>query len=110
MNAEYIREMITELRLKKNVSEHRMSLDLGHARSYIHGIVSGRTLPSMQEFLAICDYFGITPEQFFHESKDSANPILLNELVHESGKLSEEDLDLVLTLVKKIASGYHTER
>ena len=63
MNAEYIRNKITQLRLQKNVSEHRMSLDLGHARSYIHGIVSGRTLPSMQEFLAICDYLDVYKRQ-----------------------------------------------
>lgn len=110
MNAEYIRNKITQLRLLKDVSEHRMSLDLGHARSYIHGIVSGRTLPSMQEFLAICDYFGITPEQFFHENVDTSNPILLNELVHESCKLTEEDLAMVLSLVKKIVSGYPTDK
>lgn len=110
MNAEYIRDKITQLRLQKNISEHRMSLDLGHARSYIHGIVSGRTLPSMQEFLAICDYFGITPEQFFHENNDVTNPILLNGLIHESCKLSEEDLGMVLTLVKKIVSGYPTDK
>lgn len=30
-----LREYITELRIKKNVSEHRMSLDLGKSGSYI---------------------------------------------------------------------------
>lgn len=104
MNADYIRDMITQLRLKKNVSEHRMSLELGHARSYIHGIVSGRTLPSMAEFLSICEYFEITPEQFFNE--DSDNPILITELIRESHKLKEEDLLLIITLVKKIINGY----
>lgn len=110
MNAEYIRNKITQLRLLKNVSEHRMSLDLGHARSYIHGIVSGRTLPSMAEFLAICDYFGVTPEQFFHEDNASINPILLNGLIKESCKLSEEDLGMILALVKKIVSSYPTKK
>ena len=43
MDTTFIRERITELRLKKGVSEHRMSMDLGHTRSYVHGIVSGRS-------------------------------------------------------------------
>ena len=30
----YIRARITELRIKKNVSEYRMSLDLGHSDRY----------------------------------------------------------------------------
>ena len=98
MDAEYIRNTITQLRLKKGVSEHRMSLDLGH------GIVSGRTLPSMAEFLSICDYFGITPEQFFHQ--DNANPVLITELLKESHNLKEEDLLLITTLVKKLSNGY----
>ena len=106
MTAEYIREKITDLRIKKGVSEHRMSLDLGHARSYIHGIVSGRTLPSMQEFLIICDYFGITPEQFFHDSSNSNNPILINSLLKEAYKLKDEDISLVVTLMKRISAGY----
>ena len=37
----YLRERITELRLQKNVSEHRMSLDLGRSGSYIRGITKG---------------------------------------------------------------------
>ena len=64
MNASFIRERITDLCLQKEVSEHRMSLDLRHARGYIHGITSGKVLPSMAEFLSICDYFEITPEYF----------------------------------------------
>lgn len=67
MDTTFIRERITELRLKKGVSEHRMSMDLGHTRSYVHGIVSGRSLPSMGEFLAICDYLEVAPEHFFQE-------------------------------------------
>lgn len=78
MDANFIRERITKLRLQKGVSEHRMSLDLGHARSYVHGIVSGRTLPSMAEFLAICDYFEITPQTFFNEETEEV--ILITRL------------------------------
>lgn len=55
MDAEYIVKRITELRLKKGVAEHRMSIELGHSRSYMQSISSGRSLPSMGEFLAICE-------------------------------------------------------
>ena len=36
-----LRERITQLRLKKDVSERRMSLDLGKTDSYIRSITSG---------------------------------------------------------------------
>ena len=75
----FIRERITKLRLNKNVSEYRMSLDLGHSDSYIRNITSGKALPSMSEFLYICEYFNITPKEFFDQ--ESKNPELINELV-----------------------------
>ena len=66
MTEEFIRNRITELRLRKGVSEYQMSYDLGHSRGYVYNISSGKALPPMKEFLAICDYFGITPQQFFN--------------------------------------------
>ena len=50
MNEKFIRERITELRIQKNISEYKMSLDLGHSKSYIQSISSGKALPSMSEF------------------------------------------------------------
>ena len=66
MYEQFIRNRITELRLQKNVSEYKMSLDLGHSKSYIQSISSGRALPSMIEFIPICEYFNITPSEFFN--------------------------------------------
>lgn len=100
MDTNYIRERITELRIQKDVSEHRMSLDLGHARSYIHGIVCGRTLPSMAEFLAICEYFEISPADFFNE--DSSNVILVSKLSKIIRQLPEKDLSILLSLAERL--------
>ena len=69
----FIRERITKLRLNKNVSEYRMSLDLGHSDSYIRNITSGKALPSMSEFLYICEYFNITPKEFFDQEAKILN-------------------------------------
>ena len=58
-------ERLTKLRLKKGVSARDMSLTLGQSESYINRIESQKMLPSMSVFFYICDYFGITPEEFF---------------------------------------------
>ena len=50
MDKNFIGERISELRLKKNVSEYQMSLDLGKNKSYIQSLTSGRSLPTMQTF------------------------------------------------------------
>lgn len=72
MYDDFVRERITQLRLQKGISEYRMSYDLGHSRGYINNISSGKSLPSMSEFFTICEYFGITPIEFFNGTV--ANP------------------------------------
>ncbi|MCQ2478464.1 MAG: helix-turn-helix domain-containing protein [Clostridia bacterium] len=102
MKEKYIADRITELRLKKNVSEYRMSLDLGHSNSYIRSITSGKALPSMSEFLYICDYFGITPKEFFDE--DLKNTEQIKHLYDLAKKLSYDDLSALINMAERLSS------
>ncbi|MBR1634119.1 MAG: helix-turn-helix transcriptional regulator [Lachnospiraceae bacterium] len=90
----FIQNRISELRTKKGVSEYKMSLELGHSKSYIQSISSGRALPSMSEFLLICDYLGTTPKDFFDE--DIAYPALVEELRQSATHLGEAPLKALL--------------
>ena len=100
MYEDYIRERITQLRLKKGVSEYQMSYDLGHSRGYIYNISSGKALPPLKEFIAICEYFGITPQQFFDSS--THNPELIQKAVEGMKKLDESDLLMLLGLINRM--------
>lgn len=100
MYSEFVRERITKLRVKKGVSEYKMSYDLGHSRGYINNISSGKTLPSMTEFFAICEYFDITPMEFF-DTKTS-DPQLKNELIAAASMLNEDDLELTIKNIKRL--------
>lgn len=99
MDENFIRQRITELRIQKNISEYKMSLDLGHSKSYIQSISSGRALPSMNEFLSICDYFGITPLEFFDTSQSEL--IMMAELNKEIKQLNRDDISLLIQLAKR---------
>ena len=57
---DFVRTRITELRLKKDVSEHKMSLDLDKSGSYIRGITSGASMPSVKELFNIIAYFDMS--------------------------------------------------
>ena len=103
MNEEFIRTRITELRLRKNISEYQMSLELGQNRSYIQSISSGRALPSMGQFLKICDYFELTPLEFF--DAESVNPLLLHKAIDGLRRLSDDDLMLLIGLINRLGSG-----
>ena len=101
MDVEFIRNRISSLRIKKNVSEYKMSIDLGHSKSYIQSISSGRSVPSMSEFLYICEYLGVTPKEFFDE--ETPEPQLVNELHKLSCKLSAKDLSLLISVAERLS-------
>ena len=100
MYESFVRERITQLRLNKGVSEYKMSYDLGHSRGYIYNISSGKSLPPMSEFFAICDYFGITPGEFF-DSKTN-NPDIVKKVTEGIAKLNDSDMLLVLSLIDRL--------
>ena len=66
----FVRKRITQLRHRLHVSEHKMSLDLGKSGSYMRSISIGKAMPSMHEFLRICEYLGVTPQEFFTGAGD----------------------------------------
>lgn len=100
MTDDFIRGRITALRLKKGVSEYRMSVELGHSKGYIQSISSGRALPSLQELLYICDYFGITPREFF--SEDKQNPMIITRILEKLTEMNDDDLSLILAIVERM--------
>lgn len=90
---DFIRTRITELRLQKGVSEHRMSLDLDKSGSYIRGISNGLSLPSVRELLKIMAYFNITPADFFMPLQP--NDTKLDRLFDRLRDLDDTKLDKV---------------
>lgn len=90
MYDKFIQERINELRMKKNMSEYQLSLELGRSQGYIQSITSGRNLPSMDAFLDICAYFNITPSEFFDPTIN--NPSLIRSIMKDIERLSDNDL------------------
>lgn len=101
VNDTFIRERITELRMQKGISEYKMSLDLGHSKSYIQSISSGKALPSLSEFLYICEYLGVTPKEFFDAELKA--PFQAKRLMQISKKLTSDDLELLIGLAERLA-------
>lgn len=89
----FLRNRITELREKCNVSEHRMSLELGKSGSYIRSITSGATLPSVRELFNIISYFELSPSEFFAGLEADSSPRFA--LMEKLRELSDEDLEKV---------------
>ena len=97
---EWLANRIAQLRTQKGVSARDMSLSLGQSESYINKIENKRILPSMQGFLYICEYLGITPKEFF--DTDSPAPQKVRQLAAEAERLTAEQADHVLQIIRDI--------
>ena len=67
---QFIRERIAKLRTQENISARELGFRLGQSGGYINSIENGNSLPSLRGFLNICEYFQITPQEFFCEDID----------------------------------------
>lgn len=100
---EFLPQRLTQLRMQKNVSARDMSLSLGQANNYINSIENRKALPSMQSFFYICEYLGVTPQEFFDEG--NACPARLRELMDEAKRLDDNALGHLLALMRELNAG-----
>ena len=88
-HSRFVADRITRLRMEHNISEYQLSLDLGFSKGYIQAISSGNILPSLGSLYKICDYFEITPAQFF--SGKTSDTKLLEDLTSAIREMSLEE-------------------
>ena len=97
---EFTQNRIAQLRMQKNVSARDMSLSLGQNNSYINQIENKKALPSLQGLFYICEYFGVTPQQFFDDG--NAYPAQIVDLVEDMKKLDAASLEHLAAIVKEM--------
>lgn len=100
MNKELFKKRMKDLRKEKGISAREMSLRLGQSENYINHIENGKIMPSMNVFFSMCDFFGITPEEFFAEGREY--PVKFKELERVCGILTAEQIDLLIGIAKNM--------
>lgn len=91
---------LSAFRQQKGVSAREMSLALGQNTNYINRIENGKNYPSMQSFFYICEYLGVTPQEFFEEK--NAAPTRLNDLIVKLKRLTPSQLATVNAVVDEL--------
>lgn len=99
-DVDFIAKRITELRLTKNISSRKLSLDLGLSNSYITQIENGNKLPSLENLLKICNYFQINIGDFFNSSSITPEIRVLLDTVQSLTPEQLEQLTKFLKLLK----------
>lgn len=97
---EFFRQRLAQLRIQKGISARDMSLSLGQSESYINKIENGKSFPSMQVFFYICEYFNITPKDFF--DVENHNPIILDELINDMKALTNNQIACIACMIKEL--------
>lgn len=54
----------------------------------------------MKEFFAICEYFELTPQQFF--DKGTQNPELIQKAINGMKQLDEKDMLMLLGFINRM--------
>lgn len=89
---------VAELRGIKGASARDMSLSLGQNPGYMNNIENGKNYPSMESFLYICEYLGVTPAEFFNTER--RDPKRTNRLLDAARGLNSEQLDHLIAIAK----------
>ena len=98
----FISRRITKLREAEGVSARKMSLDMGHNINYINHIENGRTEPSLEKLIHICDYLRVSPQEFFDEG--NPYPAKLKDFVEDAKRLDDKELAHLSNFIKEIIS------
>jgi len=108
MFEDFFVERLITLRNQKNVSAREMSLALGQNGSYVNRIENRLAFPSMQVFFYICEYFQISPREFFDEKNPA--PEKINQITEEAKKLDDFQLDTVMAVIKGLQHSVKSPR
>ncbi len=92
---------ITQLRMQKNITEKKISRDIGKTSTYLSSMNKNKSMPSLRTLISICDYLGVSLSEFF-DFTNNPYPIKINEVRNELLKLSENELDTLLAFLKEV--------
>ena len=98
MYEKYLAERIAKLRTLRNVSARDMSLSIGQNENYINHIENGKSMPSTQVFFYICEYFKISPKDFFDD--DLGTPAQIQAGIDDLNALSDNQVASIHEIIK----------
>lgn len=93
---------LSALRQAKNVTARDMSISLGQSHNFIHNIESGKNFPTMLNFFYICEYLGVSAQEFFNY--DNANSLAMSEVIGNLEKLNKEQFENISSVIKDLCS------
>ncbi len=86
--------------VEADISESKMSRDLGFNRGYIRSITSGRSFPQIGALMRICEYLNITMSEFFESDEEESRAI--QRTTEQFNNLSASSKLALSSIIKKL--------
>ncbi len=96
-----ILKKINKLRLDKNWSIYRLSVESGISQSTLTNMFNRETLPSITTLECLCNAFGITMSEFFSDSSKNGKN-LEGELLELFHKIPEDSKRSIITIMRDL--------
>lgn len=105
--------MIAKLRIEKGLSQRALAEALNVSTSVVGMWETNKRLPSIESFLLIIDYFGISadyilekdrklrPEQYINKTNDNISPEF-KKILNTFYELNEDNKDIIIGEAKKL--------
>lgn len=97
-----ILKKINKMRLEREWSVYRLSLESGVSQSTLTNMFNRETLPSITTLECICNAFGITMSEFFAEDVAKPSAIAESEFVFLYNKMDDESKKSLLMIMRKL--------
>lgn len=84
---------IMQLQKQNNLNDHELSRLLGYKANNMNKIINFVSLPRMEKFFELCDFFNISPEEFFRYNDE--DPKWTDQTFKRLQNLNEEERKII---------------
>lgn len=89
---------IMQLQKQNNLNDHELSRLLGYKANNMNKIINFVSLPRMEKFFELCDFFNISPEEFFRYNDE--DPKWTDQTFKRLQNLNEEERKIIDYIIR----------
>ena len=100
IDKKFIDDKIRFLINSKGISKKEMIMEIVKSKEYLDMIKKKEILPSLNDIILVCEYFGITLQEFF--DVENKNPNESRKLLNDIKSLDKSTLQALSTIIDAI--------
>lgn len=99
---EKLGKRIREIRNQESITQEKLAEKLNKTSNYISNIERGKSKPSLETIIDICNALNVTTDQVLADSVYAAKDVLNDDIARLIKKCTHEDTMLILSLIEAV--------